>query len=350
MTELYNLDKIKSNVGKKNLTILIISLLVVSVSANAYLFSVADTASQEDDKVKVVTSELVGFEPLSYAISNNKVPEPEGLHVEFETASMSVAELNTRATDEPIVGILSNVRLAKAYNDGEDFKVLAPWYREGMSPYGDTVGQLVTSADSDIDEPKDLEGKRVGLQGLEGGSATAAMTALREEGVDLSTITFEGVDEQTGPTLVREGELAAAQVDSSVIMQEDFSDTYKTALDFGKVLHEEYGAVPPSQFVVVRQEDYEENPEKYDRALEWLRQNYQWARENDKQIAEKTTQLEDTEAYGEPVDLLTKKTDYFTRLGEIKDKDLAVLEAYFQTAKEQGTIEEVPNLEKVFDK
>lgn len=307
--------------------------------------------SQEDgenEKVKIVASEMIGFEPMHYAISHHKVPEPDGLDIELETASMSMAELHTRSTDEPIIGILSNVRLGKAYNEGKEFEVLAPWYREGMGADNMTVGQLISMKDSDINEPEDLEGRKVGLQGLAGGSATAAMTALREEGVNISEIEFVGVDEDTGPMLLEEEQIAAAQVDSSVIVSSDFDDNYKTAIDFGKVLYDEYGAVPPSQYVVVRKEYYEENPEKYDKAVQWLRDNYEWADENRREISEIRSNRDEGEASGEPVELLMKKFTYFERIGDITQQDVDVMEAYFETAKQQETIEEVPELDEVF--
>ena len=326
----------------------ITAIVLLSVALVATNLGGPDAEGQEEE-VKIVASELVGFEPMMYSISHHKVPEPEGVNIKLETASMTMAELHTRSTNEPVIGILSNIRLGQAYNEGKDFKVLAPWYREGMGADNMTVGQLVTAKNSSIQEPEDLEGKKVGLQGLAGGSATAAMTALREEGVNISKIEFVGVDADTGPLLVQNGELAAAQVDSSIVVQEDFNETYRTALDFGKILHEEYGAVPPSQFVVVREKYYEQNPEKYDKAVEWLRDNYEWARDNKRQISEFRSNRDEGEAAGKPVDLLMKKFTYFSRIGEMNEKDVEVLEAYYETAKMQGTIEEVPDLDQMFD-
>lgn len=347
-----NLDSIKSMDNFKIFSIATIFILSTALSygfMGGFQSGQAESTDTEDEKVKIVASELVGFEPMHYAISHHKVSEPEGVDIELETASMTMAELHTRSTDEPVIGILSNVRLGKAYNEGKNFEVLAPWYREGMGADNMTVGQLISMKDSNISEPKDLEGKKVGLQGLAGGSATAAMTALREEGVNISKIEFVGVNEETGPVLLEEGQIAAAQVDSSVVVDPQFDEKYKTAIDFGKVLHEEYGAVPPSQYVVVREEYYEENPEKYDKAVEWLRDNYEWADNHRRQISEKRSNMEEGEAAGKPVDLLMKKFTYFQRIGNLTQEDVDVMQAYFETAEQQGTIEEVPDLDEVFE-
>jgi NitT/TauT family transport system substrate-binding protein len=339
ITEKYRNEVILSSI------IFILSLTLVS----SIVLDSQQEQGQDAEKVKVVASELVGFEPMHYSITHRKVPEPEGINIELETASMTMAELHTRSTNEPVIGILSNIRLGKAYNEGKEFEVLAPWYREGMGAENMTVGQLISMKDSNISKPEDLEGRKVGLQGLAGGSATAAMTALRVEGVNISKIEFVGVDAETGPMLLKEGRLAAAQVDSSVIVQEDFDDKYKTAIDFGKVLHEEYGAVPPSQYVVVRKEHYEQNPEKYDKAVQWLRANYEWADNHKREISEKRSNMEEGEASGKPVDLLIKKFTYFSRIGEMTEEDVDVMEAYYETAKQKGTIEEIPDLDKVFE-
>jgi|GEM_PF-1006088 hypothetical protein len=339
-----------ANLFRKYRNEAILSCIIIVLSLTLVNGTLSESNTDTDvENVKIVASELVGFEPMHYSISHRKVPEPEGVNIELETASMTMAELHTRSTNEPVIGILSNIRLGKAYNEGKEFKVLAPWYREGMGADNMTVGQLISMKDSNISEPKDLEGKKVGLQGLAGGSATAAMTALREKNVNLSKIEFVGVDENTGPLLLEEGNIAAAQVDSSVIVQENFDDKYKTAIDFGKVLHEEYGAVPPSQYVVVRKEHYEENPEKYDKAVRWLRDNYEWADENKRQISEVRSNRDEGEAAGEPVDLLMKKFTYFQRIGNVTQEDVDVMEAYFETAKMQGTIDEIPDLDRVFE-
>ena len=329
---------------------LIATILILSASLTyGFMGGFSTESSVENEKVKIVASELVGFEPMHYAISHHKVPTPEGLDIELETASMTMAELHTRSTSEPVIGILSNVRLGKAYNEGREFEVLAPWYREGMGADNMTVGQLISLKDSDIESPQDLEGKKVGLQGLAGGSATAAMTALRVKGVNISKIEFVGVNEETGPLLLEERQIAAAQVDSSVIVSPDFNDNYKTAIDFGKVLYDEYGAVPPSQYVVVRKEYYEKNPEKYNKAVAWLRDNYEWADNHRREISEIRSNMDEGEASGKPVDLLMKKFTYFSRIGNVTEEDVDVMGAYFETAKQQGTIEEVPDLEKVFE-
>jgi len=171
-----------ANLFRKYRNEAILSCIIIVLSLTLVNGTLSESNTDTDvENVKIVASELVGFEPMHYSISHRKVPEPEGVNIELETASMTMAELHTRSTNEPVIGIL-NIRLGKAYNnEGKEFKVLAPWYREGMGADNMTVGQLISMKDSNISEPKDLEGKKVGLQGLAGGSATAAMTALREK-------------------------------------------------------------------------------------------------------------------------------------------------------------------------
>lgn len=330
---------------------ILLTSIIILLSGALALNGLSNSEVQgEDETVKIVASELIGFEPMSYAVSHRKVPEPRGLHIELKTASFAAANLNTVTTSEPVLGVISNTHLVKAYNNDKEFEVMAPWYREGICDYKEmTVGQLVTAKDSDIEEPEDLYGKKVGLiGGRTGGSAMALQTALRAEGVNLSRIEFVGVTSENAPILVREGELAAAMFDSSFIVTPDFDQKYRTVIDFGKVLHDKYGAVPPSQFVVVREDYYEENPEKYEKATQWLRNNFEWSRDNMRQISEVRSQGGGEEA-GKPVDLLMKKSTCFSRIGEFNEDDKEVLQHYYETAKEVGAIEKIPDIDRVFD-
>jgi len=80
-----------------------------------------------------------------------------------------------------------------------------------------------------------------------------------------------------------------------------------------------------------------------------LRDNYEWADENKRQISEVRSNRDEGEAAGEPVDLLMKKFTYFQRIGNVTQEDVDVMEAYFETAKMQGTIDEIPDLDRVFE-
>lgn len=328
---------------------IIAGLLAAQVSGTSGLLDRGVEEGSEEN-VKIVASELIGFEPMSYAISHRKVPEPEGLNIELKTASFTAASLNTLTTSEPVLGVVSNTRLVKAYNNNKEFEVMAPWYREGMCGYREmTVGQLVTAKNSSVKEPEDLYGKEVGLiGGRTGGSAMALQTALRSEDVNLSRIEFRGVTSENAPILVREGKLAASMFDSSYIVTPEYDRKYRTVMDFGEVLHDTYGAVPPSQFVVVRENYYEENPEKFEKGTQWLRDNYEWSRDNMEEISRIRSEGEG-EAAGKSVDLLTKKSTCFSRIGEFREEDKEVLRNYYETAEEVGAIESIPDLDSVFD-
>jgi len=310
----------------------------------------ASPAEDGEETVTIVASELIGFEPMSYAISHRKVPEPDGLNIELKTASFTGASLHTITTQEPVLGVLSNTRLIESYNRNQTFEVMAPWYREGMCGHREmSVGQLVTAKGSAIQEPEDLYGATVGLiGGRTGGSAMALQTALRTQGINLDRINFTAVESEMAPVLVREGRVDAAMFDSSYVVDPSFNESWRTVMDFGEVLHNTYGAVPPSQFVVVREQHYEDNPRRYDRATQWLRDNFEWARDNIEQVSQVRSRGEG-EAAGRPVDVLVDKSTCFTRIGTFTEKDKQVLQEYYATAQEIGAIETVPDLDAVFD-
>lgn len=319
--------------------------IIVLVILIASTYGLLTQSESSEEKVKLVLTNKVGFEPMFYGIENEKAPEPEGVDVEIVTAKMTQAELYTLSTESPIIGILSNINVGRARNKGMNYTIIAPYYREGLGPGNETVGKLVTDKDSSIEKPSDLYGKKVGIQGKYDGSTIAMMTAMREKyGLNLSKIDFIAAEVNTAPILVRQGELAAAMFDSDFILKEDYNEKYRTVMDFGKDLHELYGSVPPAKFLVVRSKHYREDPEIYDKAVEYLRRNYQWSMEHKESVARAHANRT-----GEDYAFLIKKYGYFSRLGELTEQDVDVYREFYETAKKRGAIEKVPDLKRLFD-
>jgi len=298
----------------------------------------------EDDvkKVDLVVTKI-GFNPVFYPIENEKVPMPEGIEIRIIKAGYSQAELYSLSSDHPMVGVLSNINVGRAYDYGMIYKVLAPYYREGPGPDGMTMGQLVGKKDSGINLLSDLYGKKVGIQGESDGSTIAMKTAMRKMGVDLSQIEFVAVQSELVPALVTKGELDAAMFDSDYILTSDFDDEYETVMDFGKILYEIYGVVPPAKFFVVREDMYEDNPDLYDAVVQFFRDNLEWSNENIEEI----TKLQ-SQKTGDDYDFLILKSNYATRLDKITSKDVEAYEDFYETALQEGVIDNIPDLEKIF--
>lgn len=125
--------------------------------------------------------------------------EDEGLDVSFKTSSGGQAAAKSVANGKDMFG-----------NGG----VSAPL---GLSDQGlvcigqlyDPLGGILSLSETGIETWADLEGKTVG-QFPFGGTAPVAKAAMREEGVDLSEITFKNLQPGTDNRLLIEGEIDAS--------------------------------------------------------------------------------------------------------------------------------------------
>jgi ABC-type nitrate/sulfonate/bicarbonate transport system substrate-binding protein len=287
----------------------------------------------------------VGFNPIFYPLHEGKVPEPQSVNVKIVESSYNQAELYTLATKgTPTIGVLSGVNLAIAYNEGEKFKVLAPYYREIVGPKGFSVGQVVALKGSSINGPKDFYGKKIGIQGATDGSTLIMKTVLfKIYNLDLDRIEFIGIDSENAPALLEKGEIDAAMFDSDFIFASDFDSRYKTVLDFGKEMNEFYGTVPPAKFFVARYDEYQKNPEIYDDAIKYFRANYEWSQEH----LEEITRLEAEES-GDDYDFLLEKAKYEIRLDKMNYKDWFAWEAILGTAYSEGVLDYIVTTDTLF--
>ena len=310
--------------------------------------TVVDTTNNEPVETTpelnlVVTN--IGFNPIFYPLEQGKVPEPESVDIKLVTTGYSQAELYTLATQgTPTVGVLSGVNIAMAYNEGQQFRVLAPYYREIVGPKGFSVGQVVAMKDSDIMTPKDFEGKTIGIQGEADGSTLIMKTVLQNVyDVDLSTINFIGIESENAPALLERGDLDAAMFDSDFIIASDFDEKYKTALDFGKGMNDEYGIVPPAKFFVARVDEYNANPQIYDDAVAYFVDNYHWSMRN----LEEITRLEAEES-GDDYSFLLEKAGYESRLDSISEMDKDAWRDILEVAHQEGVLDSVPDVDVIF--
>jgi len=319
-------------------------LLIIIIGGIFFNRGASQSQSRQETVDLVVTD--VGFNPIFYPIDNKKVLQPEDIQINIKTADYTQAELYTLASsDHPLVGVLSTINIGIAHNRGEEFKVLVPYYREIVGPGEMSVGQLIIMRGSDIKTAQDLYEKKVGIQGETDGSTIALKTVLKNKyNLDLSKINFAAYDSELMPELLSRRAIDAAMVDSDYILASDFDQNFTTLVDFGKDLQELYGVVPPVKFFVVKSELYEKDPQLYEKVVGFFRKNYEWSIDNIEEI----TRLEAVSS-GEDYASLIKALDYQSRLDKLTRDDIKALEAIYQTAKEIGVIEEIPDVDKLFE-
>lgn len=324
---------------KKNILFLQFSL------AFFILFGISFCSYAQDDFNVDLVITRVGFNPVFYPISKNIIPMPKGIKINIKTAGYSQAELFTLSTiDKPLIGILSNVNIGKAFNNGLEFKILAPYYREIPGPENMSMGQLVIKSNSSIKSPTDLYGKKVAIQGLADGSTIALKTVMKNKySLELSKINFIAIDNEIMPHLLKSGQIDAAMFDSDYIISENFKKDYRTLIDFGMDLKKMYGSVPPAKFFVVKKGLYTKNPEKYNKVIDFFRKNYEWSRKNIKKIC-----LWRASKTGEKFNDLVKKSNYEIRLDKLTKKDLPAIKEFYKTAFNEKIINKIPDIDKLF--
>lgn len=309
--------------------LIVFALLITGCSSN--------NDTNEVEEIEIIVSS-VGFNPIFYPLENNKITKPDNIDISLKVGGLNEVELYTLTSKKNGIGILSSINIARAYENGREYKVLAPYYRETVGPDNRSMGQIITNIDSDIETIGDLYGKTVGIQGEADGSTIALKTALRLQGVNIGDINFKVIDTDLSQEILSKGDVDATMVDSDVILSPRFDSRYKTVYDFGLVIQENTGTVPPVKFFVVEKNKYEENPKIYDKTIEFLRENYQWSRNNQLEISNARNQKTN-----EDINLLISKFNYENRLDTLTDNDIESLNEFYITAKNENIINgEVP--------
>ena len=331
------------NIFRVMFVLMILSLLVLTSCSNrSPVDPLYDQQVVEDKEIDLVVTS-VKFNGVLYPLQEGKVPEPEGINVNIKTAGYFQSTLHSLASNKPTIGILSNIEIGIAQENGEEFKVLTPYYREIVGPDGTTMGQVVAKKGSNL-LPENFEGKRIGIQGESDGSTIAMMNILRKAyQVDLSKVEFVVVESNMAPILVNEGKLDAAMFDSDYILTDSFSQHYETVLDFNKESYEFYGTVPPASFFVVKKSLYDMDPNSYNKVITYFSECYNWYRDN----VEEVSRME-AEDEGESYELVLLKSKYEERAGNLIERDVSAFNDFYETAKLRGLIQEVPNVYDLF--
>jgi NitT/TauT family transport system substrate-binding protein len=152
--------------------------------------SMSQPASAQE-KIKVGI--LPFSETLASVVADKKgFFKAEGLDVEFtkfDSGALAVPVLQSGRID---IALSNTVTTLQAIEQGLDAIVLAPGAVVRASP-PDTTIALVVLKDGGIKSPKDLEGKRVGVNVINSSAWLHAVAALDKAGVDRSKVRFTEV-------------------------------------------------------------------------------------------------------------------------------------------------------------
>ena len=137
--------------------------------------------------------------------------EDEGLDVKLELAQGGAAIVPAVVSEQYQFGFSNTTSLLLATDKGLPIKAVASGNQAGPSADEDFEG-LVTAADSGITSPKDLAGKKVGVNTLNNIMTTTINKLVRDDGGDPSGIQYVELAFPDMAAAVAKGDVAAGTV------------------------------------------------------------------------------------------------------------------------------------------
>jgi NitT/TauT family transport system substrate-binding protein len=162
--------------------------------------------------IEVGVVPVVDVAPLYLGIEQGFFEE-EGLDVQPAVAQGGAAIIPAVMQGDQPIGFSNIVSLLIGQIEGLPVQVIAQGIQATDDPENDTAA-IAVAADSEIQEPADLEGATIAINTLRNISELTVKAALEGEGVDVSTLNFVEVPL---PDMV--GQLEAGQVDAAGLVE-----------------------------------------------------------------------------------------------------------------------------------
>lgn len=206
--------------------------------------------------------------------------------------------------------------------------------------------ELIVRGDSEYETPQDLAGERVGHDGLESGSMTAAQIMLPE--FEDITITddydLQLVPEPALPRLLARGDLEASFMAQPLVLQGEIAEGFRSVWGPGwEEWEEARGGRTWNISLMARDSWIEENPELAEAVTAAWDDAYEWIQEDPDRLTEAPfpelfgVQDEEIQAFAD----LVRETEYFTN--RWTDEDVQAAQDFIQFAADNNLgIEEAP--------
>jgi len=151
----------------------------------------------------------------------------------------------------------------------------------------DGVALVYVKPDSPLSSPADVAGKRVGVPGLNSGTASTFLGLLKTEyGIDESQITL--VDNAPPQLLefLRKGDIDAALVLGDPSVQAYAAGEFQVFWNVDQAFEARYGTYNPASFLAVRADYIAQNPETTRAVYELLVESRDWGEERLEELSE----------------------------------------------------------------
>ena len=232
-----------------------------------------EPAGEELTTIAVGVVPVVDVAPLYLGIDQGFFEE-EGLDVQPAVAQGGAAIIPAVVQGDQEIGFSNIVSLLIGQTEDLPVQVISQGIQATDDPENDTAAIAVT-ADSDIQEAADLEGKTIAINTLRNISELTVSAALEGEGVDVSTINFVEVPL---PDMV--GQLEAGQVDAAGLV-EPFITTGKAA-GHRMLIYDRVATEPEMTIATYFTSDayLESNPEVVEGFVRAMHRSLEYATEN----------------------------------------------------------------------
>jgi NitT/TauT family transport system substrate-binding protein len=258
------------NNRNRSLMVGFILLILIGLIAGSFLLTddENDDANRSDDLTNVTLFLTfipnVQFAPV-YAAIDNGYFEDEGLNVTIEHGGEADG-LDRIAVNDLQFGIISGEQVILARNAEKPVVYVMEWYRR--FPVG-----LAVPADSDIEEPADLEGRTVSISFLEGASYMGLRAVLGAVDVAEDDVTLEPVG-FTSPEV-----MCAGQVDASVVYIANEPLQIEECFDVRVIEFSDFVALV-SNGLVTNETTIENDPELVEKMVRALQRGIQFTVDN----------------------------------------------------------------------
>lgn len=258
--------------------------------------------------------------------------EEQGLELEIETGQGGAALLPAVASGQLDFATSNPVSLLQARERGLDAKVIAHW--TSTHKKGDDASAVVAPGGSGISTAKDLSGKTVAVNTLQGMGGLTIREAVRQDGGDPESIEFVELGFPDMPAAMEQGNIDAAWVPEPFITM---------VIDSGGqvVTYPGQEAVPghPTQMFFTSGQLAESDPELVESMTTAVNDTLEFAEENPDAVLEAADFLEMEQDLLERVRMedfgSDLRKDEVTELGRLMHED--------------GLLEEEPDIEGLYE-
>ena len=232
-------------------------------------------------------------------------------------------------------------------NQGLDFKGISTFIVHEGAQKSEGVNILFANADSAINSPADLVGKRVGVPDLNSSATSVFLGMLKQDyGISEDQLTLVNKQNPLLLQLLRQGELDVAMLGGNVSVQAFIDPALKIVWNLDKDFYTKYGESFFPSILIVDAGYLEDNPEVVRAVYELLKESNAYGEQHLAELSAKYA----AEYPGQGADFyqMVFNEHSRTKMTPIEGKTRDILMATFELVKERGIISAVPDPDDVF--